>query len=285
MSDKNLNQILGEFKSDDLTVKFCSGIFSAIPGGPPFVFYNSLQGAAERLAPGNAGILTSALEISSREEMKKALWVADVIDTADAGLSIYAGVKNLLGLFGSGSRQRTFEADPQQALDCAVKAAAMAYMIHKMFPGGIADQIKLFREIPAGQELATYYAVGEVALPFADNLVEGGANLVSRILDKHRGELTSKVTSVLGMDALNQAQGVLSQFTAPLGTYIDQAKAHTPSIIGKIQRFLPSGGAVANIADSATGALATGLDLMSAWRFLGGRAVAEACVLRAMKGI
>ena len=208
------------------------------------------------------------------------------LDLADAGLSIYAGVKNLFSLFGSKAEAKhTFESDPQQATDAAIKAAGLSYMIYKMFPGGIGEKIGLFKETRAGQELALYYAVAEIALPFTDNLAEAGGQLVSKLLNNQKGEMSSKFSSVVGADALGQATGVMDQFTAPLGEYVDRAKGHTGPIMEKVKAFIPSAATAMNIADSATGAIASGVDMMPVWRFLGGRVVAEACALRAMKGI
>ena len=270
MADTSIKDVLGQFNEGDITVKLCSSIFGIIPGGPDFVFYNNLDGAVSRLAGGDPDIKEKAKNLAKSEEMSKALWVADKIDTADAGISIYTGVKNLFSLFGDKkASKRTFEADPQQATDAALKAAGLSFMIYKMFPGGVGEKINLFKETPAGQELAIYYAVAEVALPFTDNLVEGGANVISNLLSKHKGDMTDKFSSVVGSDALGQATGVLDQFSAPLGGYVDQAKGHTGAITEKVKGFLPSAATVANVADSATGAIATGLDVMPVWRFPG----------------
>ncbi len=287
MADKTVESVLGEFKSDDLTVKLVSTIFGVVPGGPSFVFYNNLEGAVGRIAGGDPAVLEKARALAAGDDMKRAIWVADKLDMADAGLGVYSGVKNLLGLFGGskGEAKRTFESDPQQATDAALKAAGLAYMIHKMYPGGIGEKIGMFRETPAGQELAIFYAVAEVALPFTDNLVEGGANLVQKLLSSRKGDMDSKFSSVVGSDALQQASGVLGQFTAPLGGYVDQVKGHTGPIADKVKSFLPSAATAMNIGDSATGVAATGIDLMPVWRFLGGRVVAEACALRAMRGV
>lgn len=287
MADKSLETILGNFKDDDYTVKLVSTVFGVVPGGPEFVFYNNIEGAANRLAPGDAAVLEKAKQLATTEEMTKALWVADKLDMADAGLGVYSGVKNLLSMFGGskGPEKRTFESDPQQATDAALKAAGLAYMIYKMYPGGVGEKISLYRETPAGQELAIFYAVAEIALPFTDNLVEGGANVVQKLLSKQKGDMGSKFSSVVGSDALAQATGVLDQFTAPLGGYVDQVKGHTGPIAEKVKSFLPSAATAMNVGDSVTGVAATGIDLMPVWRFLGGRVVAEACVLRAMRGV
>ena len=278
-----LDDMLGEFKEDDYTVKVCSTIFSAVPGGPEFQFYNSLEGACDRLNAG--GDYDAAKKISKSEDMEKALWVADAIDKADSVLGVYTGIKNVMALFGKKEEKKsTYEGDPQQATDAAIKALGLAYMIHKMFPGGIGEKIGNFKDLKAGQEIAVYYATAEVALPFADNLAEGGADLVTKITERYKGDMVSKFGGFAGKDAVEQASGVLGQFTSSLDGYVEQAKGHTGPIIDKIKSFLPSAAQALNIADSVTGAAATGVDMMPVWRFLGARAVAEASIVRAQQG-
>ena len=286
MAEKSLEEVLGEFNSDDYTVKLVSAIYSIIPGSPEFVFYNNLEGAVNRIAPGNPDVLAKAQALAKSEEMKKALWVTDAIDMADSALGLYSGIKNVFSLFGKKEeKKRTFESDPQQATDAALKAVGLSYMIYKMYPGGVTEKIGAFKNTPAGKELAIYYGVAEVALPFTDNLAEGGSNLISKLMSNKEGDMTSKFTSFAGADALGQAKGVMEQFTGPLGEYVDAAKGHTGPIMEKVKGFMPSAATALNVGDSVTGAVATGVDMMPVWRFLGGRVVAEACAYRAANGL
>ncbi|HPJ38765.1 MAG TPA: hypothetical protein PLT75_09990, partial [Spirochaetota bacterium] len=66
---------------------------------------------------------------------------------------------------------------------------------------------------------------------------------------------------------------------------VDIAKGHTGTVMQSVRSFLPSAATVGNVADSVTGAAATAMDVMPVWRFLGSRLAAEACVIRAVKGI
>ncbi|MBE7440563.1 MAG: hypothetical protein HS115_19105 [Spirochaetales bacterium] len=276
-----LEESLSQYKADNLTVKLCSTIFQVVPGGPEFVFYDNLEAGVKRHNPSaGADVVERARTLGASDDAAKAIWVADALDTADAGLGIYTGVKNLFSLFGksAGPAKRTFEADPQQAADAALKGVGLAYMIHKLFPGSIAEKVNAFKSLKAGQEIATYYAVAEVALPFADNLVEGGGNLVEKLMNSNTGAIKDKFAGFAGAEAFSQATGVLSQLTAPLEGYISAAKGHTDAVMERIKGYLP--GAM-NVADSVSGAAATGVDLMPVWRFLGARLVVEACAYRA----
>jgi len=284
MFRNDINAVLGDFNQDDYTVKLCQAIYSSLPFAPEFVFYNDLNGAFQRLAPGASPELrVSASTIAASEDIGKAVWLTDAIDTADKGLGIATGIFNVLSFFDNSSqKKRTFEADPQQAVDAALKATGLAYMIYKLFPGEVKDKINAFKELPAGQELAIYFALAEITLPFTDNLAEAGGNIISRLLGSNQSKVTSRFASFAGKEAYSQAAKVLGALGTPLGDYIEKSKSFSGVIMGKITDLLPT---AMNIGDSATGAAATGVDVMPVWRFLGSRLIAEACVWRAKNGV
>jgi hypothetical protein len=279
---KGINEILSQFKQDDYTVKLCSSLFSVVPFAPPFQFYNSLEGAAGRMQA-TSDTVTKASALAASEDVKNAVWVADALDTSDKLIAGYAGVKNLLSLFSSSSapKARTFESDPQQAVDAGLKALGLAYMIQKLFAGSITEKVNAFRELPAGQEIGLYYATAEIALPFADNLVEGGASVVERLVGKHKGDIQAKFAQFAGQEQVANAMGMLENLIKPLDEYVNKAKQYAGPVTDKIKHYLPS---AMNVADSATGMAAAGVDLMPVWSFLGGRLAAEACLLRARNG-
>ncbi len=285
MPEKAISDVIGKYSENDFTVKLCRTIFSVVPNFPPFQFYNTLDGAATRLNVTDEAAKTKAGELANQPEIKSAVWVADAVDKADMGISVVTGVKNILSLFGGTRQQSTFEADPQQAVDAVMKAAALSYIIYKTMPGDIGQKISRFFELPAGKELTLYYAMAEIALPFTDDLVSGGASLISRLFSRHRGDMNQKFSSVVGGDGMKQAGEVLEKMEKPLGEYIDMAKGHTGTVMNKIREFLPSASTIGNIADSATGAAATAMDVMPVWSFLGSRAAAEACAYRALQNL
>lgn len=275
---KGVNEVLGQFKQEDYTVKLCSSLFSVVPFAPQFSFYNNLQGAAARMGAG-ADVVEKAAQIAASEDVAKAVWVAEALDTSDKLIAGYAGVKNLLNLFGSSApAARTFESDPQQATDAGLKALGLAYMIYRLFPGSVQEKITAFKDLPAGQEAALYYATAEIALPFADNVVEQGSSVVQKLVNKHGGDIQSKFSQFAGADQVQGAMGMLENLTRPLDEYVNRAKQYANPIADKIKQYLPS---AMNLADSATGVVASGVDLLPVWSFLGGRLAAEACILRA----
>jgi hypothetical protein len=69
-------------------------------------------------------------------------------------ISSFAGIKNVLNLFGMGSNQkRTFESDPEQALDAAVKALVIAYAVNHICSGDLKSKMQELIQTPAGIEL------------------------------------------------------------------------------------------------------------------------------------
>ena len=283
---KTADQLLAEYKESDYTVKLCHGMFSVIPFAPSFVFYNNLEGALQRVSTGaSADMIQKTRSIALSEDSNKAIWVTEALDTVDKGLGIYTGLKNVFSMFsGSSPAKHTFEGDPQQAADAGAKALGLAYMIYKIFPGDVTSKVKQFMELNAGKEAALYFVTAEVGLPFADNLAESGGDLLSRIMNKHSADISSRFAQFAGQTQLQEASGVLQSLIAPLDGYVSQIKSHIGPITGKIKSFLPSAGTVMNVADSATGALATGVDLLPVWGFLGARLVAEAAAQRAVSG-
>ncbi len=285
MSSK-LESKLAEYNEGDLSVKLCSTMFGAVPFAPEFKAYKTIEEAAERVAPGGGPDLAAkAKEIAGTEDVEKALWTAGALDTSDKLIAGYAGVKNLLSIFGGGgSKKRTFESDQEQATDAALKGIGLAYMIYKLIPGDVTTKVSTFQNLPAGREAAIFYGIGEIALPFSDNLAEAGAGLIQKLMNSKENDIASKFSGFAGADAIQQAQGVMGQLSGTLDGYVAQAKDYTGPITEKIKGILPSGAAVANIADSATGAAATGIDLLPVWTYLGARLAAEACVYQAQQG-
>ncbi|MCB1173529.1 MAG: hypothetical protein KDK39_08195, partial [Leptospiraceae bacterium] len=209
-----------------------------------------------------------------------AIKVCNAIDTADSGLGIVTGVRNVYSHMKDKDRPRTFEADPQQAADAALKAFGIAYMISRLYEGGITDKVSQFFQSKAGQEMMLYFAAAEIALPFTDNLLEGGASLITKLMDSQSSDSESRFSSFLGSGPLAEAKPILDSMTQHVDSFFSQVRLYTDPLMKKAQEFAPS---VMNAADSVTGGLATAADFLPAWRFLGARLAAEACVERAIR--
>ncbi len=280
LSGNRVDEMLVEFKEDDLTVKLCGALFSVMPFAPDFRFYHNLRGATDR-AGGDDQVYERAKMLATRDEFAGATKVVRGLDMVDSGLGIYTGFKNVYEHVKEKDRPRTFEADPQQAADAAVKLLGIAYMVATLFPGGVSEKVSQFLQTKAGKELAIYYAGVEVALPFTDNLMEGGADLVDRILAAQPGDVEQKFAEFSGGTPLDDARPVLMQLKDQITGLLSQVKMYVDPLTERVKTFVPQ---AMNVADSATGAVATGLDMMPTYRFLGARLAAEAAVLRAQRG-
>lgn len=277
---EKLDAMMGQFKADDYTVKLCNGIFSVVPFAPKFNFYSSLSDAA-RAVDARPDTLANAKTLSQTEDIEKALWVADALDTGDKGIAIYTGVKTAFGLFFSSEKKKAFESDPQQAADAALKALGMAYMIHKLFPGTVAEKVEAFRTLPAGQSMALYYAAVEVAIPFTDNILTGSGNVIDDLLAKAGNDTAGRLASLAGADGAQAASTILQQLKGNLDVLIKKVATYAGPIAEKAKASMPG---VMDTTDKVAGAVATGADLMPVWRLLGSRLAAEAVAMRASKG-
>ena len=282
VSDSKIDAALVEFKESDTTVKIAGLLFSIFPFTPQFEYYFSLKGAVRRVARREDDtLLARAKELANSEDVLKAMKVASVVDKADGGLGIYTGIKNAYDAATKKDRGRTFEADPEQAADAALKAAALAYMVAALYPGTVEEKVKLFFETPAGIEITLYYAGIEIALPFTDNLIEGTGNWMNGLFNT-AGKAEERFAQFAGSGPMDQAGAVLASLRGQIDSTLLKVKPYLDPLRDKISAIAPS---ALNIADSTTGAIASALDLLPVWKFLGARLAAEACVLRAMKGI
>lgn len=276
-----VDKMLVEFDEDDYTVRLVRALFSVMPFAPDFVYYFNLEGAVRRVNPmADPGLAGRAAQLAQSPEVTQALKVTSAMDSIDKGLGIFTGAKNIYDHVKKTEGRRTFESDPQQAADAAIKALAMAYMIYNLFPGGVSQKISSFLELPAGKEMLLYYASAEIALPFTDNLVEAGGEAIGKLMNANREEAMNRFRQYSAGTPLDDVSGILDALTGQIAAVAGQVKMYVDPLTAKVNAALPG---IMNAADSVTGAAATGVDLLPAWRFLGGRLAAEACVQRALR--
>jgi hypothetical protein len=280
--NRSVRETLGQFREQDYTVRLCQALFSALPGAPPFVYYPDVAGAVRRLDPGaELAVVARAEQLAAEEPAGNAVWIADALDKADAGLAIASGISNLMSLFGGGRKRRTFESDTQQAIDASLKLLGLASMAHRLFPGQVQEKLARLTALPAGREAMLYAATVEVALPFTDNLVEGGGNVISRLMSSASRGGADRFAQFAGASALGEATSMLEAMTQPLEQALASVKGQIGPLSNKLRSYVP---AALGAADSVTGVVATGLDALPAWQFLGSRLAAEACASRALAG-
>lgn len=273
---------LGEFKPDDYTVRLCNTIFKVLPFAPSPMPYGNLGDAVKAMNPSpTADLYAKAQQYAHAEPVTKTLWVANAIDTGDAGIAVYSGVRSAVVLFFGDNKSDALETDPQQAVDAAMKLLGLCYIIYRLFPGSIPDRVRSFYALPAGQSLAMYYAAVEVGLPFADNIVSAGGHFVHNLYQRYGNQAASKLQSVIGADDLANSQGILASVIQPMEGAVQKVAPYANQIAEAAKTYVP--GAM-NVADKAAGIVATGADAMPVYRYLVARLTAEASAQYALNG-
>lgn len=277
-----LHDALSRFDEDDYTTRLCRTMFGALPTAPPFVFYRDLAGGVARVAERpRPDLVPRAAAIAQRREAERALWLAAALDKADKGLAMASGVTNLVAFIrGSSAEKRsTFESDQQQAIDAGIKLLGLAYITSRLFQGGPTEKVDQLLALPAGREAALYLATVEIALPFLDNFIETGGSVISKLMESSAVDAASRFGAVAGRSTTEEATSVLSHLVQPMESLLEGVKGNVGGLLDTLRSHVPS---ALGLADSATGVLATTLDAMPVWQFLGARLVAEACAQRAL---
>ncbi len=262
---------LSQFKEGDYTVKIISTICNMIPIEVSFYYYDHWEDGIKRLKPNlTQQDIEKAKLLADSENVQSVLKIFSIIDTTDQLIAGYASIKNALNLFGSKHQKRTFESDPQQALDAGVKALAIAYSVHKLYNGNIQEKVIKFKNTPAGVEMLIVFCLLEIALPFTDNLMEGSAKAISNLF-KNQDQIQNKFYQ-LESGTLLEFHDSIHLLKETLPNYLDKVKNYAEPIANKIKTFLPT---AFNVLDSATGVIATGVDFLPIWTFLGTRLIIE----------
>lgn len=270
----SIDAYLNQFQESDYTLKLLTTIYSIVPMNTSFKFYNQFEDGLKRIKP---DLTQSEIEIAlnklNEENIQSALKAFNYVDTSDKLIAGYAGIKNVLNLFGMGNQKRTFESDPQQALDAGVKGLVIAYAINKLYSGDISTKIHKLQNTPAGIELLIYYVLLEIAIPFTDNLIEGSSQAIQKLLGNKR-EIQNKFQT-LGLNIDNSTE-ILENIQNSFSNYLDKVKNYVNPVANKIINFFPT---AMNIADSVTGVISTSADLLPVWTFLGARLTTEAIAM------
>lgn len=280
---RDIDELLGSFAADDYTVRLCRGVCAVVPFAPELPHYHSLAEALKQAsAEAKQPTLDRAKVLVAEDGPQRALWVANAIDTADSGISVFSGVRSAVNLYRSkeGERLEALETDEQQAADAVLKALAIAYLVWKLFPGSPTEKVAAFRALPSGQALAFTYAALDLGLPFADNALTGGGQLLHSLWQRFGPQQVEKLAAVAGPEGAQGAATVMEQLLGPLDTLVQSTSGHLSGIADAVTGYLPS---AMNVGDKAAGVVATAADAMPIYRYLGSRVVAEACIAQALK--
>jgi len=273
-----IDEALSQFKSDDVTSRLCTMMFSAIPFAPRQATYGTLDEATTALFPqATPQVRQRTQQLAGDANVKSALWMFDALDTGDTGIAIYSGLRTALGLFQKEGAS-AFETDIQQGIDSALKLLGISYVVAKLFPQG--NKIASYHACPAGQALTFYWAAVEVALPFADNVIEGTGGFAQKLVEKYGAGAREKLGSAAEATVAHAAPAV-QELLGPVDNIVAQVGPHAKRIAEQIQTHLPG---ISNAADKVAGAVATAADALPVYRYLGARLCAESVVLRASRG-
>jgi len=279
----DLDALLGEFGDTDWSVRLVRAVCGTVPFAPRFEPWYSLVEGLQAMDPtAKRQVLDRAVAISRTPEVQRALWMVTSLDTADTGISAFAGLKTAYGLAkakSSGERMDALDTDTTQAVDAAMKGLTMAFVVHHLYPGGIGDKVSAFRNSTAGQAWIFYYAAIEVGLPFTDNALQGGGSFLAGLWEQHGPAQQAKLAAVAGDGEAAAAVGTFTQLLQPVGQMAAMAAQQVGPIASAVTGFL---GQALEVGDKVAGAAATGADLLSVYKYLGARLVAEACLRQAL---
>ncbi len=284
MPRENLDGMMGRYQADDYSMKVCSTIASIVPKVPPLVFYRFFEDGMRAVAPtATQAQLDAARALGKTEDVEEALWAIDALDTGDKGIAVYTGLKSAYGLFfgRSETHPNRFESDPQQAADAALKALGISYVISKLFAGSIPEKLAQFNRLPAGKHIMCYYGVAELALPFTDNVISGAGTVMEKLMDHVGKDSSARIAALAGAAGSAEAQTVFQSLIAQFNSVAANAVQHVGPFADKVKSIMP--GAMST-TDKVAGLVATGVDMMPVWGFLGSRLAAEACAYRVIRG-
>ena len=275
-----VDEALNEFNADSLTFKLLKGVYAAVPYSPAFEHWTTTDDAVRTLNPAaSEDMIARAREISAEnKEIANILWMARLLDAGDKGYAIVTGLSTAWKLF-QGQGMEALETDNQQRNDAVLKALGIAYMVYYAFPGSLTEKAAAFRDSPTGQAMMMYYGSIEVALPFADNAVQGGVGALGNLLDTEGASQAQRLADMAQGHSLEGAVQMLSQLSGQMQRVANHASSYVKPVADKIGPYVPG---AFDATDKAAGALANAADVMPVYRLLGSRLAAESAARRAM---
>lgn len=274
MSDTVL-QRLAEFEPTDATWRVADTVLKVLPGTSALVPYPALPSVVAALG-GSGAHLPGATRHLDDEAVQDVLWMSRVVDTGDKGYAIYTGVTSAVRAFWKRDTAE-LDVDEQQRTDAVLKAFALAYLAWKAFPGSLPERARTFQQAPAGRALLTWYAAVEVGLPFADNALLAGGNLLDDLMDRHGDSQLARLSKLAGDRDIGGVRRAFDALAGPIREAVARVEPHLDKVARAATEHVP--GALSK-GDKVAGALATAADVLPVYRLLGGRLAAEAAVVR-----
>lgn len=277
---ERLSDVLSAFSDTDYSVRAVRGLLSVLPFVPDWKHPGTLEQAAARLDPALAARVAAQAEVLIAEpQYQAALKAFEMMDKSDKGIALFSGLK--AGVQGMRGQDGALEMDPQQAADAGLKAIGVAYAAWKLFPGSTQEKLQSMLATETGRSLLVFYVAVDVVLPFADNLASGGLDVMTGIVDRYANENIDQLASVAGAE-VQEAKGMLQALSGTLHTYLGQAASFAKPLSAWAQEKLPG---MLGTADKVTGVVATAIDALSTYRYMGGVLVSEVVLHRALSDV
>ena len=278
-----VDDLLTAFSTTDYSVRLLRGVCKVVPFGPELTDWYSMVDGLKSIDPdAKKPVLDRAMELTRTKPYQRALWMIGALDTADSGISVFSGVRSAVKLYQArdgSERLDALETDTQQAVDAALKALAMAFVVTTLFDGGPTERVASFRDTEAGKAMIFYFATMEAGLPFMDNALVGGGAMVQNLWERFGPEQQEKLAAVASPEEAQEAVGTLKALIGPLDSMVKTASSSLSAIGDAAVNLLPT---AMNVGDKVAGVAATGADLLPVYRFLGARLVAEVALLEAL---
>lgn len=273
-----LSEQMAVFGENDLAVRAVRGLLGVMPFVSDWQHPGKLTDLAERLEPDHAERLAARAErLAGEPGPQAALKTFDLLDKCDKSIAFYSGIK--AGVQGARGQAGALETDPQQAADAGLKALGVAYAAYKLMPGETAEErYKALLATDTGRAMLIFYVAVEVVLPFADNVASGGIDVMAQIIDRYAAENAQRLAAVAGGE-VDEAMGMLAQLASTLKSFTGQAAAFARPLNDWCKEKLPG---MLGKMDALGGMMATGVDALSTWRYMGAALVAEVCLAQAL---
>lgn len=278
-----VDSVLASYPDSAASTRVLKLVFGTIPGSPAYDANMRIEHFVRNMSPvATDAHVARAREIAETDPAVSAiLWMGKVMDSADKGIAVMGGLMNAFRLISGKGANAALETDPQQAADAAIKAIGVSYIASKAYPGSLSERAALLQQSDTGRALLIYYAAMEVGLPFADNLAQAGAEGFQKIVGSRLAEQQSKLAGLAPGVDLNEAGGMMSQISGQVQAIAATAVQYVGPITQQASAYLPG---IANVADKAAGAVATGVDMLDVYTVLSARIAAEVAARKALVG-
>ena len=273
-----LSEQLTSFSENDYAVRAVRGLLGVLPFVPNWRHPGTLEEAAARLDPALTDrVVVRAERLAMEPGPQAALKTFELLDKGDKGLALFSGIRSAVQ--AARRVEGALETDPQQAADAGLKALGLSYAGWKLFPGETAkDRMNAMLDTDAGKALLIFYVAVDVILPFADNVASGGLELMSGVIERYATENAQRLVPVAGSE-VQEAVGMLQELAGTLRGFAGQASSFARPLSEWCREKLPG---MLGKVDALGGMVATGVDALATYRYLGAAMVAEVCLRQAL---